>query len=121
MAAFCLGFALFACFWCFQTGQAGRTLMSSIPLFEWVGIPSCGFSSDALFWLRGNFRNVLEMTKGMIFLILVCPRSRCFMTIYGQYSLYPYLLQGLAYPELKYLISFYQGLEDPSHALGFVF
>ena len=45
---------------------------------------------------------MLEITNGIVFLVLMCPRTQCFITPYGQYSLYPYLLQGVLAPtELK--------------------
>eukprot|EP00927_Polykrikos_kofoidii_P049529 TRINITY_DN4357_c0_g1_i1.p1 TRINITY_DN4357_c0_g1~~TRINITY_DN4357_c0_g1_i1.p1 ORF type:complete len:451 (-),score=42.70 TRINITY_DN4357_c0_g1_i1:48-1400(-) len=44
-------------------------------------------------WIRGAvFRNVLEVTKILLFLLYVCPRGESFMSRLGRYSLYPMLI-----------------------------
>jgi len=42
------------------------------------------------------FRNILELTKSCIFLVLCCPRSKCLCSDFGMYAIYPYMLHQLA-------------------------
>eukprot|EP00929_Paragymnodinium_shiwhaense_P108378 TRINITY_DN74695_c0_g1_i1.p1 TRINITY_DN74695_c0_g1~~TRINITY_DN74695_c0_g1_i1.p1 ORF type:complete len:477 (+),score=44.94 TRINITY_DN74695_c0_g1_i1:148-1578(+) len=64
------------------------------PSFWWGRQPAiCSTGGRWAVWIRGAvFRNALELTKALVFLICVCPRSPSFMTELGQYSLYPMLL-----------------------------
>merc|ERR1719409_1587396 len=87
----------------FLEGPVGRDFMKQMPMYDWSTMPTCGPSSDTMFWMRGAFRTMLEITKGVIFLFLVCPRAKGFITPYGQSSLYPYLLQGLMSKECELL------------------
>lgn len=42
------------------------------------------------------FRNILELTKSCVFLVLCCPRSKCLCSDFGMYAIYPYMLHQLA-------------------------
>jgi len=118
--AACLGSSLLLGFFLLEGGEAGRPFMAQIPMYDWNSMPSCGAASDALFWVRGSFRTMLEMTKGLIFLIFVCPRGNSFITPYGQTSLYPYLLQGLMGQEVQLVqfVLFYFG--KPPQLIGLI-
>jgi hypothetical protein len=48
------------------------------------------------FWLRGLLRNAVEITKAVLFLVFLCPRSHSHLTVMGTRCLFPYLLQWLA-------------------------
>jgi len=89
-----------------QCSAAGRAFMENVPYFGWsTGQPAYnpwetksimqpGQSHVVVmtFWVRGLFRNTLELSKGVSFLQL-CPQTywRPFSST-GQHSLYPYLL-----------------------------
>lgn len=42
------------------------------------------------------FRDILELMKSCIFLVLCCPRSKCWCSDFGMYAIYPYMLHQLA-------------------------
>jgi len=79
-------------------------IMDEIPACAWTGEdfyeshvfkdPSI-FTQTPFFWLRGLFRNLVELTKGVIFILLFCPRSDGRLAQMGSRTLYPYLLQFL--------------------------
>jgi len=82
---------------------AGWCFMEDIPKYAWSSgqraewwryqAEPCTQIGMWLLWIRGAvFRNVLELTKTLIFVFCLCPRSSSFMSDLGQYSLYPMLL-----------------------------
>merc|ERR1719464_1064291 len=93
-----VGGALLAVAFGLQTSAQGRVVMEAVPSFGWAGLPTefCSSEEVALYWIRGLFKNVLELSKGLIFLLLCCPRSGGPMARLGRHSIYPYLLHPIA-------------------------
>eukprot|EP00931_Biecheleriopsis_adriatica_P073063 TRINITY_DN47423_c0_g1_i1.p1 TRINITY_DN47423_c0_g1~~TRINITY_DN47423_c0_g1_i1.p1 ORF type:complete len:276 (-),score=14.69 TRINITY_DN47423_c0_g1_i1:27-803(-) len=77
-----------------HTSAAGSKFIDKIPYFSWGHYISsfCTAADVRLFFLRGMFKNIFELTKGIMFSACFCPRTKTFCTPAGQKSLYPYLL-----------------------------
>jgi len=96
-----LGFALLSFVWIIGSFEFGCRWLQDLPFWGWGddGHPflrqqaACGSWEMFLFWFRGLFRNMWEVTKGFIFIFLVCPRQRMgFLSDMGAHTLYPFLL-----------------------------
>jgi hypothetical protein len=82
-------------YWEFST--TGLHMLAEIPYYSWgptEGPPDgyCSFGAFATYWLRGVFRNTLELSKGLVLILFCCPRQDSLLSRLGQYSLYAYLL-----------------------------
>jgi len=80
-----------------EYSESGLAFLVEIPYYSWGSIYGpkggyCDIGSFATYWLRGLFRNVLELSKGLVLILLCCPRSDNYFSNLGQYSLYTYLL-----------------------------
>jgi len=80
-----------------EFSDTGLSFLNGIPFYSWghtEGPPDgyCNFAAFSSFWLRGLFRNVLEVSKGLVLILLCCPRQENLLSRLGQYSLYTYLL-----------------------------
>jgi len=93
-----LGWLLLAVLFCAQESLQGRAFMAEMPSFGWAYLPKqfCGTLEVSLYWVRGLFKNMLELTKGLAFLLLCCPRSKGLISALGRHSIYPYLLHPVA-------------------------
>mmetsp|Transcript_19530 Transcript_19530/g.31312 ORF Transcript_19530/g.31312 Transcript_19530/m.31312 type:complete len:491 (+) Transcript_19530:68-1540(+) len=83
-------------------------LMADMPDMTWEineSLVPGGISEASFLWARGLARNVFEISKGMIFLLMICPRGDCFISAAGRFSLYSYLLHGPATLLLPWLLS----------------
>lgn len=70
-------------------------IMDGMPGFGWNGeVPFWNYVHP-IFWLRGLFQNLVELTKCVTFILLFCPRSDGLLAQMGCRTLYPYLLQYL--------------------------
>jgi hypothetical protein len=78
----------------FMSDMPAYSWGSDRPWYHWSGQqPPCTTKGRWLLWLRGAvFRNALELTKCLIFLLCICPRRPCFMSTLGRYTLYPMLI-----------------------------
>jgi len=90
-----------------------KTFLNDIPGWGWSEELSIGYgwpdarppcsSVEAFFFpFRGLFRNLMELTKTLIFLILCCPRSEGIMSNLGRNSIYPFLLHLLVLHMVKH-------------------
>lgn len=109
-----LGFTLLGLILVVQYSSHGHQFLSQIPRYGWIDpvstkynhwlpmshspVDFCSPWEHALFWIRGLFRNILELSKGLIFIILICPRHKGPIADMGCRSLYPYLLQFFLVP-----------------------
>merc|ERR1712048_168143 len=62
---------------------------------HWMKQPAnpCSGLSWYLVWIEGDlFENALTLTKGLVFLLLLCPRSESWLSIWGRRSLYCLLI-----------------------------
>lgn len=81
--------------------ELGQVVLGDLPSWGWAGDPTleadiahCGAGEAGLIWMRGLFRNVMELSKTLIVVFFVCPRQRLpGITDAGAHLLYPYLLQ----------------------------
>lgn len=90
-----LGILLVALCFYVQSSQIFTGFFSQIPLYgEMTIIPGCG-KWDLLLWTPCLFRNVFELSKGLVILLCFCPRSRCIMSEWGENSIYPFLLHRM--------------------------
>uniref|UniRef100_A0A7S4Q5Z8 Uncharacterized protein n=1 Tax=Alexandrium monilatum TaxID=311494 RepID=A0A7S4Q5Z8_9DINO len=90
-----VGAGLLSATYAMHKSPEGLEFMDDIPSFGWAHLPVqyCEpREAAALYWIRGLFKNALELTKGLIFLLLCCPRSNSILTTFGRHSIYPYLL-----------------------------
>lgn len=68
---------------------------SVVPIWGWAGVAHHGGLAHGLYFLRGLFRHVFELSRFFAFLVLgVCPRGSSVLSNLGQRSLYAYLLNG---------------------------
>jgi len=95
------GVVAFGLLFVFETH--GTAFMRGIPSWGWAPDVKHGLESGVLshpgawlFWVRGFFRNVLEFTKCLIFLLVLCPREWSLPSELGKHTLYPYLLHYTA-------------------------
>merc|ERR1719163_502973 len=91
------GVALLALVGYWEFSASGLQILGEIPFYSWGATEGprdgyCSFGAFATFWLRGVFRNALELSKGLVLILLCCPRQDSLMSTLGQYSLYAYLL-----------------------------
>lgn len=77
----------------------GIHFLLDLPMWGWSGSTfqaqevQCGAAEAAFIWVRGLFRNVLELTKSCLFLFFVCPHGhKGFITDLGAYTIYPFFL-----------------------------
>jgi len=96
-ATLAFGVAALCLIGCWEFSGSGLAFLGDIPYYSWgplEGPPDgyCSFSAFSTFWLRGLFRNILELTKGLVLIFLCCPRQESLLSKLGQYSLYTYLL-----------------------------
>mmetsp|Transcript_13464 Transcript_13464/g.20218 ORF Transcript_13464/g.20218 Transcript_13464/m.20218 type:complete len:156 (+) Transcript_13464:2-469(+) len=68
------------------------------------GIPANEDFSYYFVWLRSTYRVFLEAAKSLLFIFCVCPRSEGWMSHYGQYTIYPYIVHRLLIPVYYYTL-----------------
>lgn len=66
--------------------------LTNVPDFHWPGVKYCSPKDLLSFWLLGLFRLTWDMSKGLLVLVFICPRGRCFLSELGKNSLYALLL-----------------------------
>jgi fucose 4-O-acetylase-like acetyltransferase len=102
LRAHVLGFVLMLLLFGLTTFEILPSNPKDIPAFGWTGKNGNwidkGSRADPFFWLRGQFRNVLELIKGLIFILLCCPQSSNIFSDLGRHTMYPFLLQAIAIP-----------------------
>lgn len=91
------GVAMLSLIACWEFSTSGLNFLSEIPYYSWGAFEGphdgyCSFGAYSTFWLRGAFRNMLELTKGLVLILFCCPRQDSTLSKLGQYSLYTYLL-----------------------------
>jgi fucose 4-O-acetylase-like acetyltransferase len=93
-----LGCILLASCFYVQSSQMFMGFSSQIPMYGEMVIPgnnflesSCG-KLELLLWIPCLFRNIFELSKGLVILLCFCPRSTCIISEWGENSMYPYLL-----------------------------
>jgi len=93
-----LGVILLGSLCAVQTCEASRWLMDGIPVHDWAAdapietVDGVKLVAWRVYWFRGLFRNMLELVKCLVFLLLCCPRSPGFTADFGKHTLYPCLL-----------------------------
>lgn len=90
-----LGALLLLVFLCLEASEIGEALADVLPEYEWEGLVLWHTPLRAtFFWLFSFARNLLELSKGFVLLLLCCPRNESVFAVMGRRSLYPYLLHG---------------------------
>jgi len=90
-----LGAGLLGSALCLEASKTGAALVDALPEYEWTGLVLWNSPSKAaFFWIFSLSRNVLELLKGLVLLLLCCPREESALAAMGRRSLYPYLLHG---------------------------
>jgi len=91
-----LGAMLIFALYSLQNSEQGQTFMREIPFQGWSHLSGrleqCDFLEVSLFFLRGMFRNLLESTKSLLVILMVCPQGQGRLQIWGRNSLQVYLL-----------------------------
>eukprot|EP00413_Alexandrium_margalefii_P047406 CAMPEP_0204594820 /NCGR_PEP_ID=MMETSP0661-20131031/52301_1 /ASSEMBLY_ACC=CAM_ASM_000606 /TAXON_ID=109239 /ORGANISM="Alexandrium margalefi, Strain AMGDE01CS-322" /LENGTH=208 /DNA_ID=CAMNT_0051605261 /DNA_START=13 /DNA_END=639 /DNA_ORIENTATION=- len=90
-----VGLGLLALLLALQLSPAGMSFVDDVPPFGWAHLMTsfCGPKEVALLWIRGLFKNLLELTKGLIFIFCCCPRKRVpLLSHVGRHTIYPYML-----------------------------
>jgi len=89
--------ALLAAVFALQARPEGQAFQSDMPVAGWAHFVTdfCSTASIRLLWLRGLWKNVLELTKGLLF-VACCPRGLGPLAYLGRHTLYPYLLHPAA-------------------------
>jgi len=90
-----------------QTEPTLRAFQRDVPIAGWAHLVTdfCEPASMRLLWLRGLWKNTLELTKGLLFLAC-CPRSSGLISKLGRHTLYPYLLHPVAMHWFDQLLAF---------------
>merc|ERR1719401_1555251 len=119
-----LAVLLFTARWEFS--KSGLSFLSDIPFYSWghlEGPPDgyCSFGAFSTFWLRGLFRNALEVSKGLVLILLCCPRQDNMLSRLCQYSLYTYLLHPWCQDFVNMGIKIYDWRPHPTAASSATF
>lgn len=116
---FAMGISLLVATACWEYSASGLSFLADIPFYSWgnfEGPPDgyCDFTAFSTFWLRGMFRNALEMSKGLVLILFLCPRADSFLSRMGQYSLYTYLLHPWCQQLVNMGIKYYDWRPHPN-------
>jgi fucose 4-O-acetylase-like acetyltransferase len=109
-----------------EYSQTGLSFLAEIPFYSWGSIEGppdgyCDFGAFSTFWLRGLFRNALELSKGLVIILLCCPRQENMLSRMGQYSIYTYLLHPWCQDLVNEGIKFYDWRPHPNAASSSMF
>jgi len=116
---FACGIATLALVGCWEYSASGLAFLGEIPFYSWGNIEGppdgyCDFTSFSTFWLRGLFRNALELSKGLVLILFCCPRSDNVISKLGQYSLYTYLLHPWCQQLVNMGVKYYDWRPHPN-------
>lgn len=107
------GAMLIAGLFCLESSDAGFHFVHQLPNFDWASTNFCNQVHASTYWLRGLARHSLELTKGLVFLFCLTPRTHSFLTEMGRYSLYPYLLHWYVVNDLRVRLFLFPASSNP--------
>lgn len=94
-----LGSAILGCIFAFGLTDLGIHFLIDLPMWGWSAdlyqqqLAACGAYEASLIWVRGLFRQWLEISKSCLFLFLVCPHgNKGLVTELGAHTIYPFFL-----------------------------
>jgi fucose 4-O-acetylase-like acetyltransferase len=97
------GLVLAVCFYV-KSSQVVMNFESQIPAYGEIVISEKNYSSEGncskwalLLWTTSLFRNMYELSKGLVILLCFCPRSSCSISEWGKNSIYPFLLHRVVF------------------------
>eukprot|EP00928_Gymnodinium_smaydae_P046733 TRINITY_DN31150_c0_g1_i1.p1 TRINITY_DN31150_c0_g1~~TRINITY_DN31150_c0_g1_i1.p1 ORF type:complete len:507 (+),score=114.27 TRINITY_DN31150_c0_g1_i1:111-1631(+) len=111
---------------CWELSAPGLAFLGDIPYYSWGSVEGppdgyCDFGAFLSFWMRGAFRNALELSKGLTLILLCCPRQETTLSRLGQYSLYTYLLHPWLQDVLNEFLHMRDWRPHPTADSGFAF